>query len=300
MLSSHSVRHTVDRFGFGLALPARLVSAAFRQPDLRATYARTVFLQCCATLFLFVSVGTMLGEFADLAEAFRDRDAHEMKESFGTLLLVLYGSQWFVLALSRQFTDRITREVSLLTALPPEDPERKPTLGLEWPWIKKRIWRRIRAAMLYVFGLPVLFLFTLPLAIAFVKGAGLEKIVYGALTAAWAAYWAVVGLTMKTAYAWTEQPEMFQREPWYMRLLQRPEKLWVFAGYVRLFRKRSREIYPPALSFEKAPAPLLGLAAARAVTALPLISIFMRPLLPVAVAKILQAEGVPLVLPPPY
>ncbi len=278
------------RFGFGLVLPIRLISAAIRDPKLGSAYIRTTSMQAGATVLLFATLCCIwTSPVEDLLEAIRERELHEMWDDLGTLLVMLYVSQWIVLALSKDYTDQLSRGVSLVSSLPPEDPERNANLRIDFRWMKKKLRRRVRAAYLYAVGIPAIALVSLPVGIALAWITDADEAMYSVLCALWAAYWAIVGVTSKTAYAWNEPPP--ESRPWFLRALERVERVPVASWYVRWVKKASSSVRGPTITFEKAPAPLAGLAFARALTAAPILSIAMRPVVPVAVAKILETEG---------
>jgi hypothetical protein len=109
----------------------------------------------------------------------------------------------------------------------------------------------------------------------------------------WSAYWVVVFTTAKSAHAWKDSNA---REPWFLRAWNQlttrvPGFRWPFLQRYGLFwANRTREVFPPASELEKQPWAFSGLAAARMLSMIPLVSCFLRPLIPVAAAHLLVAK----------
>ena len=283
-------------FSAGLILPARILSGALADPHLRGRYLRAVAVQIGATILLFFTMCCVWSSpILDLGDSVRSGELRDALDEAGTLLAMMYVSQWIVLALSRDYTDQLSRRLSVGCGLPPEEMERNPNVRIDVRWMKKKLRRRLRATYLYLVGLPAIGLVSLPVGFALSWVSRGDTIAYSVLAFAWSAYWAVVGVTSKTAYAWNEPPPAFQ--PWFMRVLARVERYAIVRWYVRWVRKATTSVRAPTVIFEQAPLPLFGLAVARALTGAPLLSIFVRPLVPVAVAEIFKQAGVPLAVP---
>jgi hypothetical protein len=69
-----------------------------------------------------------------------DEDGEERQDASGREEII----QWGVIALSRDYHDVLSRAASLLTAIEPEDEELTPRIRLDFPWMRKKLSRRIR------------------------------------------------------------------------------------------------------------------------------------------------------------
>jgi hypothetical protein len=200
---------------------------------------------------------------------------------FGLMQLV----QWVVIALSRDYHDAISREASLLTALEPEDGPLTPRVRVDMQWLRKKLSRRLRAFLVFLSGLPVLYAFTSPFPI--------RNQLLAVLVPAWSAYWLVVFTTARSAYAWKNNEA---GEPWFLRgwswLTTRvPGFRWRFLQRYGLFwANRTRDIFPPAAEMEKQPWAFAGLTAVELLAMLPLVKCFLRPFIPVAAGHLLVAR----------
>jgi hypothetical protein len=190
-----------------------------------------------------------------------------------------------VIALSREFHDSISRDASLLTGLAPEDPEVRPRIHLDMKWVRKKFSRRVRAFTVFVVGLPVLYAISGPFGTH----------VASVLISGWSAYWLVVFTAAKTAHAWRESET---GPPWFLRgwnwLTTRvPGFRWSLPQrWGRFWENRTRSVYPPAAEMEKLPWAFAGLAVPRALSMIPLVKCFLRPLIPVAAAHLIVARRI--------
>ncbi|WP_157231682.1 hypothetical protein [Hyalangium minutum] len=200
---------------------------------------------------------------------------------FGIMQLV----QWVVIALSRDYHDSISREASLRTALEPEDGPLTPRVRLDVPWMRKKVSRRIRAFVVFIVGMPVLYGLTAAFPI--------RHELMAVLVPAWSAYWLVVFTTARSAYAWKDAAP---RAPWFLRgwrwLTTRvPGFRWGFLQrYGDFWTRRTREVFSPAAETEKQPWAFAGLTVVGMLSMLPLAKCFLRPLIPVAAGHLLVAR----------
>lgn len=305
------LKRGVRRFGFGLVLPFRLFGAMRRDAELRRSYLTVVLTQAFGALSLFaLFLANDVHEIRDLCTGLGDiartlatvmsagrkitgdegellkKIAISIADEAARAYTMLFIAEWIVIALSRQYIDRLSRHISLTSALPPEDPARSPAIRVDVPWMKKKLKRRARSIYIYAVGIPALAVLSWPLSWATYDG-----FAYGTLTALWAVYWFVVGVAGKTGYSWSDENAP---DPWFLRALSRLERFRAVAWYVRWLRKATRSVSSPMRAAERAPAPFLGLTLARSLFAFPIVSILIRPFIPVAAAKILQVEGVAL------
>ena len=200
---------------------------------------------------------------------------------FATLQIL----QWVVIALSRDFHDAISRDASLLTKVEPEDGPITPRIRLDLAWVGKKISRRVRAFTVFLAGLPVIFMFTAPWRY--------RDELWAVLVPLWSAYWLVVFTASKTARSWENTSE---RAPWFLRgwtwlTTKVPGFRWGFLQrYGRFWENRTRDVFSPAIELEKQPWAFAGLAVIRALAILPLAKCFLRPLIPVAAAHLVEAQ----------
>ncbi|HEX8706049.1 MAG TPA: hypothetical protein VF815_44855 [Myxococcaceae bacterium] len=200
---------------------------------------------------------------------------------FATLQII----QWVVIALSRDYHDAISRDASLLTKIEPEDGPITPSIRLDVPWMAKKISRRVRAFMVFLAGLPVLFLFAAPWRYT--------DEMMAVLVPLWSAYWLVVFTASKTAHSWEDTSG---RAPWFLRgwtwlTTKVPGFRWGFLQkYGQFWENRTRGVFSPAVELEKQPWAFAGLGVIRALAILPLFKCFLRPLIPVAAAHLVLAH----------
>jgi hypothetical protein len=207
-------------------------------------------------------------------------------DSVWALVLSIYGAlsvvQAAVIALSRDYHAAIARDASLLLGVAPEDPPLEPRVRLNVAWIRRKLKQRTRSLLVF---LPGVALITLA-AFAFPE----RTLVTSVLTSLWAAYWWVVWTASKSARAW--EREGVARPPWFLRLWHQylaplPFVGWMTKAWERLWARLTRSAFSPAEAVEGQPAEFAGLAAARALQLVPLVKLFVRPLVPVAAARLL-------------
>jgi hypothetical protein len=200
---------------------------------------------------------------------------------FATLQII----QWIVIALSRDYHDAISRDASLLTAIEPEDGPRTPSIRVDLKWMGKKFQRRVRAFLILLTGIPVFIMFTAPFRL-------MNELV-PVLFSLWSVYWLLVFTASKTARAWKDTSG---RSPWFLRgwtwlTTKVPGFRWGFLqAYGRFWDKRTREVFSPAVEFEKQPWAFAGLSVIRVLAILPVVKCFLRPLIPVAAAHLMRAQ----------
>ncbi|WP_052518081.1 hypothetical protein [Archangium violaceum] len=208
---------------------------------------------------------------------------------WAALFSMLQLAQWIVIALSRDFHTVIEREVSLRTGLVPEDEPLTPRVWLNLPWVRTKMRRRWRGLVLFVLGAPVFWLAT--------RWVPWRDEVLATLMSLWGAWWFVVFTAGKSSLAWREETA---GEPWFLRVWNGlTSRVPVLSSYGSLWTNQTREVFSPAASVERRPWGLMGLAVVRALSSLPLVRCFLRPLIPVAAAHLLARaapaapEGLP-------
>ncbi|MBN9683791.1 MULTISPECIES: hypothetical protein [unclassified Corallococcus] len=196
---------------------------------------------------------------------------------FGSLSAV----QWIVVALSRDYHTVISREASLATGVPPEDPDITPHVRLNVPWLRAKLQRRWRAFLLFVMGVPALVLLCIPLC-WFPKS-------FTVLSSLWGFWWLLVFTAAKSDRAWMAP---VTRPPWFVRVWSRLPThgsfRWVMSGLAR----RSESVAAPIAAVERQPWVFAGLALTRFVGSLPPLRCFTRPFIPVASAHLLGLDPV--------
>jgi hypothetical protein len=195
----------------------------------------------------------------------------------------------FVVALSRRYDDWLGFWVATRLALvKPEDEEPKERkIGPDFKWLKKKLKERIRESIAFASGMPAIALISfLPLV-----GPWIFKIA----TLAWGWYWLGVTTVAKNDHALVD--EKTAPPPLLVHGFSTlgPGRWWSapIRAYGRLWAWLTRSFHSPAAFFERAPAPFLGLALARAILSLPGLYFLAKPIVPVAAGR-LCAEVDPL------
>jgi hypothetical protein len=197
---------------------------------------------------------------------------------YGTLSLVQAG----VIALSRDYHAAIARDASLLLGVAPEDPPLVPRVRINVAWVRRKFKQRTRSVMVFLPGVGLLSLAAMPFPA--------RATVTTVLTSAWAAYWWVVWTASKSARAW--EREGVARPPWFLRawhtwVAPLPVLGWTARTWEALWTRFTRPVFSPAEAVEEQPAEFVGLAAARALQLIPVVKLFVRPLVPVAAARLI-------------
>jgi len=196
----------------------------------------------------------------------------------------LYGAQFVVVALCRDYHAELSREACLLTGLAPEDPPRAPRPRIDVRWAVLRVKRQLRGWWVITLGIPVCYVIGLPFP---------GDSVRNALIAGWILYWQAVFAASKSQRAWVD--EFVAPAPWFLRgwrwLCDKIWPFWLMGGglYLRIWERSARSLYAPAECVEQQPAPFAGLTLFRVLGSTPLLKIFVRPLIPVASALLLEA-----------
>ena len=174
------------------------------------------------------------------------------------LLAAIYASlgiaQVGVLALSRDFHDALSRDLSLLVQLAPEDPPMRPKIRLDLPWVRRKANRRAR---FFLGFLPGTVLITLVGRLV-----PPHRILTTVLTALWAAYWWMVMTAGQSARAWSP-PETTPR-PWYLRAwFAMTDRVFLFRWgpflwWGKIWERFSRRFYGPSERVEEQPFEFAG------------------------------------------
>ena len=200
---------------------------------------------------------------------------------FGSLSVM----QWVVIVLSRDFHTVISREASIATGVPPEDPQIHPRVHLNCPWMRAKVRRRWRAFVLFAVGLPALAVITTPVL--------WFQPLFTALSTLWGFWWLTVFTAAKSDRAWASP---VTDRPWFLRgwgkLAQAVPLLgWgPFKWYGGLWARKTEGVGGPIACVERQPWAFAGLAATRFLGALPPFRCFTRPFTSVAAAHLLNLD----------
>jgi len=213
-------------------------------------------------------------------------------DSAWALVLSIYGAlsvaQAIVIALSRDYHAAVARDASLLLGVAPEDPPTAPRIHLNVAWVRRKFQQRTRSLLCLLPGVALISVVSVPFPA--------RAVVSSLLTSVWAAYWWVVWTASKSARAWERKgvaaPPFFLRW-WHAHLSPLPYIGAVARLLERLWARLTRVAYSPAEAVEAQPAEFSGLAAARALQLIPLVKLYVRPLVPVAAARLLAERSRP-------
>jgi hypothetical protein len=207
----------------------------------------------------------------------------------------LVGAQLVVLALSRDFQDRLARDLSLVAGLQPEDAPRRTRVRLDLPWLWRKLRRRMRG--IWVTSASVVALSPL-LVLAAVLG--LAASAASVLVAVASAYWWVVFTAARSARAWAQDDDPTPPTP--VRVLgafaQVPWLKWLGPVWVARFaRWATKSLAAPARAIEGDLPAFVGLAVARLVASIPVVRIALRAAVIVAAGEVLEGSAPAAVLP---
>ncbi len=203
------------------------------------------------------------------------------------LLAAIYASlgiaQTAILALSRDFHDALSRDLSLLVHVAPEDPPMRPKIRLDLPWVRRKANRRAQFFLGFLPGQALISLVA--------KLVPPHRVLATVLTAVWASYWWMVMTAGQSARAWSP-PETTPR-PWYLRAwFALTDRVILFRWALprmwgRLWERFARRFNGPSERVEEQPFEFAGLALSRALTLFPVVKLLLRPLFPVCAAHLL-------------
>jgi len=284
----------VRRFFHGVALTLGVWRVMMKHPETRARYFKIVIPQAVITLlvaFLYVPGIEALPERVDDPETGFHFRLDKAGEWWGLLYGALCVVEWLVISLSRDFHDELSRRASILLDVPPEDAPEQPRVRLNLGWVFKKLKRRIHGGLIFVMGLPMLAL------LLFIPDIG--DGLYAVAVVLWAAYWLATFTLGKTGHAWGEQ---VLPDPWFFRIWGTASRefvllrWWLPRWFLGLWRKVTGVVVRPAALAEKIPYEAAGLMVVRALCSLPVVYLFIRPILPVAATYALKEHN--LIAPP--
>lgn len=202
--------------------------------------------------------------------------------------------EWWMLALTRDHQNQLSRKVALASGATPEDPERTPRVRLDVKWLVKKLRRKIRGALIIGSGVVAF------AVVRLIPHVGREASQLAA--SLWAFYWIAVFTLGGTAAAWTIHAP---KDPWFVRgslaLGKIPLLGWFPRLYGKVWRGITKGVRSPCEVWERAPYEGLGMGLARVVCGLPVIYSFVRPVFSVAAQHAVRPHVASdaLTLPPP-
>lgn len=206
-------------------------------------------------------------------------------------LVSLYGA-WMMVelaisALWREHGDQLSDAFSHAAGLEPGPylSPRKPRIRLDMKWIFRRIWRQVLGAIVFASGAPFFLLASLFPRI----GTTLYAIVLGM----WGLYWLLVTTASKSSSAWRDVP---RKHPWFLLVWGKattrvPGFRWaVPRAYGVLWYRVTVKMHGASEVLEQQPYAIAGLAVVRILGNLPVLSLLVRPLLPVAAELVVRGS----------
>lgn len=202
----------------------------------------------------------------------------------GAVWGVLKVLDWLVAAFFQEPNDSITHRVSRQLGATIEEGPSNPRIRFSVRWALKRLKRHFSGGLMMGSAMPIM------AAVGFLPWVG--STLQRTLLACWGLYWFAVLTTAKSAAAWNE--ESFQ-EPWFLRAWERLTASgilawWLPRFYGRILRRLAWRLRVPALAFERSPWELAGLTGLRMVASLPVASVFLRSVIPVAAGYLITRK----------
>jgi hypothetical protein len=216
------------------------------------------------------------GATVDVEDEVPTEQEHWSWPSLSALYAALVLIERTLLALTRDYQHMLSRGLCVAAGAVPEDPEVRPRLRVSWKWIRKKIGRKIRGALILGSIAPL----------AGVAGAlPLVGRVASALVAGgWGFYWLAVFALAACDIAWGNG--LPDEDPVFVRVGLAwgtvPVVGWIPRIYAKIWRRFTRGVRPACASAERAPYEALGLGLSRLISGLPVINGFLRPVVPVA------------------
>jgi hypothetical protein len=200
--------------------------------------------------------------------------------------------QTVVLALTRDFQDRLARDLSLAVGLQPEDAPSRYRVRVDTKWLWRKARRRLRGVLTVSQG--VLALAPVLIVGGSIIGFGrIESVVVFVVSA----YWWVVFTAARSARAWVgeEDPRPGTPVAWVVDLYSRLPGLKWFA---RASTWATKDMAAPSRAVERDFAAFAGLGVARLVATIPVVRIALRTAVVVAAAEVLEQAQPQVVLGP--
>lgn len=198
----------------------------------------------------------------------------------------LWGAQVLVLGLSRDYQDRLARDLALVAVVQPEEAPANPRVRLDLAWLRRKLRRRLRG--LWMTTASVMALSPLLLVGAPWGRAGALSSLLAAVTTA---YWWLVFTAAKSARAWRAEDDPTPPAPVraLLRLTELPLLRWFGPRWMAHFaRWATKSMSAPARAIEPDFAAFAGLGAANALASLPVVRIALRAAIVVVAAELLE------------
>ena len=209
---------------------------------------------------------------------------------FGWFASGIFVVQTILVALTHEYHDRLTQQLSEMLGIPPEDDITAPRVWLDVPWITRKLRRYLRGfivttgslAMLFPFILPVSFVFHLAPTVRFT----------GAVSAA---YWWVVFTGAKSSRGWLTDGDRTPPVP-LRGLAQTIERYRILRWWgprlcLRIGFRTGRSMFAPARAVDADFASFMGLGVVRVIATLPVMRLLLRSAVRVAVhERLVQLE----------
>ena len=278
------------RFLWGFALPFGIVRRVFHDHHARRCWLGWSSVQLAVLVAVGLRIGLSTSHAADnLARHPSVRDVVELASvTYAALCIV----EWIVIALARDYHDVLSAIAARVTGVPSEPLVRPPKIRLDFGWLWTKGKRRLRAALLFVSGLPLI---ALVLLIPLIGDA-----LYVVLSSIWAMYWVAVFAIGGSALAWETPPDA---PPWHVRGLRYVGRVPVLGlpprFYAWILAGSSRSVHSVCRAFEADPYAAAGLAAARTLAGVPGLYLFFRPAFSVAATHALVERRRRLAAPSP-
>jgi hypothetical protein len=280
----------LQRFGYGLALPFALARVTLADPAARRRYLRVIGVQFALTLGFGVLFTLLSREVSGSVPDQDHPDVHIQIAAAAGLWSVLYatisGVEWVVIALSRDYHDRVSRDASLLTGLTPEEDEKTPRVRIDLKWMWKRLRDKARGFFVFASVVPLLGLIS--------TIAGIGPYLSAALLTLWSVYWAGVFAASRTVHGWRDEdsaPDPIFLRGWERVTRRLPGAVrWAPKTYGHILRRSTRSLFAPASRLEARPWELTGLSLARTLRHVPGLYLALRPFYGVAAAHVLVAH----------
>jgi hypothetical protein len=250
----------------GFLLPFHMLRALWRDPAARKLQLEVLAIELAIVVPLTLAVAAQMD---DVEHAFAH--AHDWRARFRgvgvyaaevyTVCVVL---QWVVYAFARDHHDLLEVHAAGLTGAPFDPLRAPPRIRLDFAWMWRRAKRRIRGALLFASGLPI--------AAVVLLTPRVGHWLYVAVAGAWGIYWTGVFAIGKSFAAWRTP---VTREPWFLRWTARLARIpvlgWPAALYLRIWRRVTRGVLAPCVTFEALPYEAAGLAVAKLVLGVPVV-----------------------------
>ena len=290
------------RLAWGPAIVVGLARALWADAPLRKRYLLVLGLQLAVVAAAALAWLAWQGDLHRLAWSWR-RVLRFALSLYATLVV----TQWWVIALSRQFHDELSMRLSRAIGVEPDELVERPRLTLEARWIFEMFQRRVQAALVLVSSAAPALLLLGVIVVGPARWLSRHDdgaLRFAAVAAQWtlaqlpnvlllaiSLYWLAVLAAGRSSHAWRDEAA----PPWLVLrwaeagsarhpALYGPVRLWT-----RVVARTMGVMNRPAAIVERAPWEALGLALVQLGTNVPGVRLVLRPLMPVAATVIIEA-----------